>query len=230
MRIFCIIPALNEEKTIGEVVKKVKPLVDEIVLVDDGSSDRTAQIATEFGAVILRHPLNRGQGAALETGNQYALKNGADIIFHFDADGQFSTEDISTVLAPLLSSESDAVLGSRFLGKESNMPAFKKKVIMPIARLVNNVLLGVELSGLTDPQCGFRAMTSSAWRKISIKQGGMAHTSEIISKIIRNKIKVKEVPITVTYHRAGQGFFGGRGTGSGGIRVVKDLLLAKLMD
>jgi polyprenyl-phospho-N-acetylgalactosaminyl synthase len=227
MKIFCVIPAFNEEKTVGEVVKKVKSLVDNIVVVDDGSSDRTAEIASAAGAVVLRHPLNRGQGAALETGNQYALARAADIIFHFDADNQFSAEDIPAVLEPLIKGEAEAVLGSRFLGKESNMPAFKKKVIMPMAHLVNKFLLGAELS---DPQCGFRALTAEAWRKISIKQDGMAHASEILSKIIRNKIRVKEVPIKVIYHRAGQGFLGGRGSGSGGIRIVKDIILAKLMD
>jgi glycosyltransferase involved in cell wall biosynthesis len=227
MKIFCIIPALNEEKYIGQVVANVKPLVDEVVVVDDGSTDKTAELARSVGATVLSHLLNSGQGASLETGNQYALSKGADIIFHFDADGQFSSEDIPEVLAPILSGEAEAVFGSRFMGKESNMPPFKKKIIMPIARLVNRWLLGVKL---TDPQSGFRAMTSSAWRKIPIKQKGMAHASEILAKAVKNKLIIKEVPIKVIYHRVGQGFFGGRGVGSGGIRVVKDIILAKLMD
>ncbi len=227
MRIFCIIPALNEEKYLSEVVAKVKPSVEEVVVVDDGSTDRTAELARLAGATVLRHSINSGQGASLETGNQYALRNGAEIIFHFDADGQFSVADIPEVLAPLLAGEAEAVLGSRFLGKESNMPAFKKKVIMPIARLVNRWLLGVRL---TDPQSGFRALTAAAWRKIPIEQKGMAHNSEILYKIVKNKIIIKEVPIKVTYHRTGQGLFGGRGMGAGGIRIVKDIILAKLMD
>jgi glycosyltransferase involved in cell wall biosynthesis len=227
MKIFCIIPALNEEKYIGEVVAKVKPLVSEVVVIDDGSNDKTAELARSAGAVVLTHLLNSGQGASLETGNQYALNNSADIIFHFDADGQFLTEDIPEVLAPILSGEAEAVFGSRFMGKESNMPDFKKKVIMPIARLVNRWLLGVRL---TDPQSGFRAMTAAAWRKIPIEQKGMAHASEILAKVVKNKLIIKEVPIKVIYHRVGQGFFGGRGVGSGGIRVVKDIILAKLME
>jgi glycosyltransferase involved in cell wall biosynthesis len=227
MKVFCIIPALNEEKYISEVVSKVRPLVDGLVVVDDGSTDKTAELAQAAGATVLTHMLNSGQGASLETGNQYALKNGADIIFHFDADGQFFVEDIPEVLAPLLSGEVEAVFGSRFMGKESNMPKFKKKVIMPLARLVNRFLLGVKL---TDPQSGFRAMTATVWRKISIEQKGMAHASEILSKVVKNNIKIKEVPIKVIYHRVGQGFFGGRGIGSGGIKVIKDIILAKLMD
>jgi polyprenyl-phospho-N-acetylgalactosaminyl synthase len=220
MKVFCVIPAFNEEKYISEVVARVKPLVDELIVVDDGSSDRTAELARARGAKVLKHLLNSGQGASLETGNQYALSRGADIIFHFDADGQFSVEDIPEVLAPLLEGVAEAVLGSRFMGKESNMPAFKKKIIMPIARLVNCLLLGVKL---TDPQSGFRAMTAEAWRKISIEQKGMAHNSEILYKIVKNKIKLKEVPVKVIYHNFGQKF-------SGGVRILKDIFLAKLID
>jgi glycosyltransferase involved in cell wall biosynthesis len=220
MRIFCIIPALNEEKTIGAVINNVKPLVSEIVLVDDGSSDDTKKIAAQAGAIVLRHPINRGQGAALETGNQYALAHGAEIIFHFDADGQFSTEDIPAVLAPLVAGQAEMVFGSRFLQKKSNLPLLKEKIFMPIARLVNLMLFGAIL---TDPQSGFRAGTAAAWKKIKINQNGMAHCSEIIAKVFKNKLRVVEVPITVRYDDFGQRF-------GGGVRIVKDLLLAKLMD
>jgi polyprenyl-phospho-N-acetylgalactosaminyl synthase len=220
MKIFCIIPALNEEKMIGEVVKKVKPLVDEVVLVDDGSRDQTRELAAAAGAVVLRHQINRGQGAALETGNQYALQNGAEIILHFDADGQFLAEDIPAVLAPLISGQAEMVFGSRFLEKKSELPWLKEKIFMPIARLVNLLLLGAVL---TDPQSGFRAGTSAAWQQIRINQNGMAHCSEIIAKVFKNRLRVIEVPITVRYDEFGQKF-------SGGVRIVKDLLLAKLMD
>jgi polyprenyl-phospho-N-acetylgalactosaminyl synthase len=220
MKIFCIIPALNEEKTIGEVVKKIKTLVDNIVVVDDGSSDKTAEIAAAAGAVVLRHPLNRGQGAALETGNQYALNAGAEAVFHFDADGQFFIEDIPAMLEPLIKGKADAVLGSRFLEKKSNLPFLKEKIFMPIARLVNRFLFGIVL---TDPQSGFRAATVATWKKIKIQQDGMAHCSEIIAKIFKNKLRVIEIPITVRYNDFGQRF-------GSGVRIVKDLLLAKLMD
>jgi glycosyltransferase involved in cell wall biosynthesis len=220
MKVFCVIPAYNEEKYIGQVVSRLRPLVEEVVVVDDGSRDKTAALAKESGAVVLRHMLNRGQGAALATGNKYARQKGADIIFHFDADGQFFAEDVPEVLAPLLSGEAEAVLGSRFMGKESNMPVFKKKVIIPIARLANRLLLGVKL---TDPQSGFRALTAAAWGKIAIEQKGMAHASEILFKIVKNKLRMKEVPVRVVYRRFGQDFFGG-------IRIIKDIILAKLMD
>jgi polyprenyl-phospho-N-acetylgalactosaminyl synthase len=220
MNIFCVIPAFNEEKTISEVVNKVKSLVDNIVVVDDGSSDHTAEIAISAGAVVLQHPLNRGQGAALETGNQYALAKGAEVIFHFDADGQFFVEDIPAVLEPLIKGEVDAVLGSRFLEKKSKLPFLKEKVLMPIARLVNRLLFGIIL---TDPQSGFRAATAEVWKKIKIKQDGMAHCSEIIAKIFKNKLRVREVSISVRYDDFGLRF-------GGGVRIFKDLLLASLMD
>ncbi len=228
MKIFCVIPALNEEETIKEVIEKTKPLVDQVVVVDDGSIDNTKKIAKDSGAVVLTHLVNRGQGAALETGNLYALRNGADVVVHFDADGQFMPEEIKDVLKPIINGEADMVLGSRFMGKESNMPTFKKIVIIPIARLVNRFVLGARMK-LTDPQCGFRAMSRKALKEIRIKQNGMAHTSEIIYKIYKNNLKTKEVPITVKYNNFGQGFFSEE-RGGGGIRVLKDLIIAKLMD
>lgn len=121
MKIACVIPAYNEAKNIGPVLKKVLPLVDELIVVDDCSSDETNLIAKKYPVTVIRHPINRGQGAALQTGNEYALKNGADIILHFDADNQFKAEEIPIVLAPLIAGEAEAVFGSRFLGK-ANFP------------------------------------------------------------------------------------------------------------
>jgi len=100
-KIIVVIPAHNEEKTIVEVINKVKPLVDEIVIVDDGSNDQTYQLAEQQGVTVLKHLINRGQGAALQTGNQYALKKGGEIIVHFDADGQFLAEEIREIVQPL---------------------------------------------------------------------------------------------------------------------------------
>jgi glycosyltransferase involved in cell wall biosynthesis len=220
MKVFCIIPALNEEKTIGQVIARVKPFVDEIVVVDDGSSDSTVEISAKAGATVLEHLINRGQGASLETGNLYALKNGAEIVLHFDADGQFVPEEINDLLKPIIMGEAEVVFGSRFLGRPSNMPFFKKNIIMPIARLVNKVLLNLSLS---DPQSGLRVFYRPALEKIRIEQDRMAHASEILYKVSFYKLKIKEVPATVIYTEFGQSF-------SGGVRIVKDLLLAKFLD
>ena len=220
MKTLCVIPAYNEEGTIIEVINRVKPLVSEIVVVDDGSSDKTRELAEKQNITVLSHFINRGQGAALETGNQYALRAGADIIVHFDADGQFLAEEIKDIISPIIKGEADIVFGSRFLGKKSNMPPFKKYVIIPLAHLVNKIFTG---SNLTDPQNGFRALSRKAASQIKIEQDGMAHNTEIISKAFASGLKIKEVPVTVIYHNFGQRF-------SGGLKIIKDLILARLIN
>jgi len=219
MKLFCVIPAFNEAKTIVEVIKSVKPFADRVIIVDDGSADKTFELAKAQGVVALRHAINRGQGAALETGNRYALKKGAELIVHFDADGQFLAGEIKELTELIKSGRADIVFGSRFLGRESNMPAFKKLVIMPLARLMNRILFGADLS---DPQCGFRAMNAKAAREIRITSDGMAHCSEIIGKAFRSGLKIKEAPITVVYREFGQNM-------SGGIRILKDLIYSKFI-
>ena len=219
MKIAVVIPAHNEETTIVEIINKVKPLVSQVIIVDDGSTDHTYQLAKEQGVRVLHHIVNRGQGAALQTGSEYALANQADVIVHFDADGQFLAPEIKEVVKPIESGDFEVVFGSRFLEKKSDIPWLKEHVIIPIAHLVNKLIIGFSL---TDPQSGFRAMSRKAGQKIKIENDGMAHCSEILYKVFKNNFKVKEVPITVVYHGFGQRF-------GGGIKIVKDLLLAKLM-
>ncbi len=218
-KIFIIIPAYNEEKNIGAVLDKLKPYGYSVAVVDDGSSDRTAAIAALHGVDVLRHRVNRGQGAALETGNQYALASNAEIIVHFDADGQFLAEEIFSVVEPLLDGQADIVFGSRFLGIRSKIPAVKKYLIFPLARLINRLFFDV---GLTDPQSGFRAFLASAAQDLAIENDGMAHCSEILAKAYGHSLRIKEVPITVLYTRFGQSF-------GGGFRILADLLISKLI-
>ena len=219
MRIYCVIPAYNEEDTIVEVLKSVKPAVDQVVVVDDGSADKTFELSKAQGVAALKHIFNRGQGAALETGNEYALRRGADIIVHFDADGQFLAEEIKELVAPIKAGQADVVFGSRFLGKKNNMPWLKRRVMMPLARLMNRVFFNVKLS---DPQSGFRAMSEKAVRKVRITNDGMAHCSEIIGKVFQSELRVKETPITVVYRTFGQG-------PGGGLKIIKDLIISKLL-
>lgn len=218
MKIFCVIPAYNEAKSIVSVVNRVKPLVDGLVVVDDHSSDNTFNLVKSTGVPVLHHIVNRGQGAALQTGNDYALSQGADIIVHFDADGQFLAEEIKDVVQPIKDSSADIVFGSRFLGKKSNLPKFKKNIIMPLAKVINKIFFDINLS---DPQNGFRAMSAQVAREIRIENDGMAHCNEILIKAFQNKYRIQEVPITVIYHEFGQKF-------SGGIRIIKDLIYKKL--
>lgn len=219
LRIFCIIPALNEKNNISAVVRSVMPCVTTVIVVDDGSRDDTGKLAQEAGASVLRHFINRGQGAALLTGTEYAISQGADIIIHFDADGQFLPQDIATVTKPIIDGEAEIVFGSRFLDNTTKMPFIKKRVIMPLARLVNRLFLGVEL---TDPQSGFRAFSRKAYQRLAWQQAGMAHASEILALSIRSGLPIREVPITVIYHQFGQKF-------SGGIKILKELFFGKLI-
>jgi len=217
MKIICVIPAYNEDKRLASVLTKVRPLVDAIVLVDDGSKKKIERLAELAGVFVLRHPINRGQGAALQTGSDYALKLEADIIVHFDADDQFAASEINDVVAPIINKEADVVFGSRFLGKKSNLPFSKKYIVFPLGRLINHIL-GAHTS---DPQSGFRAYTKEVARSFRIENDRMAHCSEILIKLSHSHWRIKEVPITVTYHEYGQKF-------SGGLRILKDLFISKI--
>jgi len=219
MKIFCVIPAYNEAKSIAKVVAKVKPLVNELIIVDDCSRDDTYVLAKATGVTVLHHIINRGQGAALQTGNAYALLHGADIIVHFDADDQFDANEIKDVVRPILTDEADIVFGSRFLEKESNMPWMKKNIIMPLARAINKIFFGINL---TDPQSGFRAMKKEFAQNLIIENDGMAHCNEILIKAFQSQHRIKEVPITVHYHEFGQKF-------SGGFKIIKDLIYKQLI-
>ena len=219
MKISCVIPAWNEAKSITAVINSVRPYVDEVIVVEDRSKDETAALAAATGVTVLYHPINRGQGAALQTGNDYALKNGADIIVHFDADNQFSAAEIKDMVAPIINGRADIVFGSRFLGKATNFPSAKKYIIMPLARIFIRLFLGARLS---DPQNGFRALSRRAAETIRISNREFAHASEIQAKAFKNKLKIAEVPVTVTYHRFGRNL-------SDGLKDIKDLLINKLI-
>jgi glycosyltransferase involved in cell wall biosynthesis len=219
MKIICVIPAYNEAKNITKVVAGVRPYVQEAVVVDDCSPDETAALARAAGATVLHHPINRGQGAALQTGNDYALSRGADIIIHFDADDQFMAAEIPEMIKPLQNGQADIVFGSRFLGNETNFPFTKKYLIYPLAHIFTRWVLGIKLS---DPQNGFRALSRHAAEVIHIDNREMAHNSEIQAKAYETQLRIAEVPITVVYHDFGQKF-------SGGFKIAKDLLIHKLI-
>ncbi|HNX10932.1 MAG TPA: glycosyltransferase family 2 protein [bacterium] len=212
-RIAIIIPGLNEARSIAAVVSSVKPLAEWVIVVDDGSTDNTRQLAQDAGALVLTHKINRGQGAALETGDQKAKSLGAEIIVHFDADGQFLASDIAKVCAPIINGQADIVFGSRFLS-DNQLPWAKAKIIMPLAKTLSRLIWNIKL---TDPQSGFRAFNRKVADTLTIENDRMAHCSEIIIKAHRNKYRVQEVPITVIYHRFGQNF-------GGGLRIIKDLI------
>jgi len=218
MKILCIIPAYNEEKNIAKTISSVKKYINDILVVNDGSKDNTQKLAQETGARVISHIINRGQGASLETGNEYARRHNYDVVVHFDADGQFLAEEIPDILKPIIENAYPISFGSRFLNKKSQIPWFKKHVIMRIAKAINYIFLGVKTS---DPQSGFRAMSKEALEKIRIENDGMAHCSEILAKTNKYKFVFKEVPITVLYNEFGQSL-------GSGFRTVKDLLINKI--
>lgn len=197
MKIVAVIPAHNEEQRLPLAIADALPHVSAVVVVDDGSEDGTCVVAKQSGAHVLRHVVNRGQGAALQTGTTYALSVlFADVIVHFDADGQMTGSEIPSLVAPIINGETDIVLGSRFLGKEAeNIPRIRKFLI----RL--GALFTITLSGIkvTDTHNGFRALSRRAAEEIKITLDRMAHASEILDLIVAKRLRYVERPVTIRY-------------------------------
>jgi glycosyltransferase involved in cell wall biosynthesis len=201
MKPWIVVPAYNEERTLGGVLSGLRAHGYAVIVVDDGSTDATAAVARAAGALVLRHVINRGQGAALKTGIVAALARGADAIVHFDADGQHDPATVSALLAPLERGEAEVVYGSRFLGiAAEGMPA-ARRMLLALARHFNALVLGIP-HRITDPQSGMRAMTAEAVRRIEFRQDRMAHCSEILRLVSRSSFRVCEVPVRVIYTRA----------------------------
>lgn len=195
MKIIVIIPAYNEAKVIRNVIADVKKYGYEVVVIDDCSRDGTHQYAQKAGAFVLRHHVNRGQGAALATGMEYALSQGADIIVTFDADGQHCAREIQRVIHPIITKEADVVLGSRFLGATHDMPQ-TRGLSLKAALLFTRLTTGLTL---TDVHNGFRAFSRDAAERIKISQNRMAHASEILDQIARHNLRFCERPVTIVY-------------------------------
>ncbi|MDR2966603.1 MAG: glycosyltransferase family 2 protein [Methanobacteriaceae archaeon] len=196
--IFLIIPAYNEEKTVGEILEHVSKLNYKIVLVDDGSKDNTYKIAKKSrdkypeNIFIYRHILNRGLGAALKTGMNCALKHNAKFVVTFDADGQHDVEDIAKVCKPLIDGEAEVVIGARPF---EDMPKSKS--------FANNVMNFLTLifykTRVKDSQSGLRAFKADVISDLNIVSQGYGVSSEFIREIRKNSLKLEEVTITTIY-------------------------------
>ncbi|MEN9558567.1 MAG: hypothetical protein RL141_936 [Candidatus Parcubacteria bacterium] len=198
MRAIVVIPALNEASRIGEVVAAVRPYVERVIVVDDGSTDDTGRVAAAEGATVIRHALNRGQGAALKTGTLAAIQMDGCAIVHLDADGQHDPSCIPALADPIRRGEADVVFGSRFLGiAPRGMPAVRRAYFIA-ARLFNTFLLGIPRK-ITDPQSGARAFSKAAAQAIDFRQDGAAHCSEILRMVTRSGLRYQEVPVLVRY-------------------------------
>jgi polyprenyl-phospho-N-acetylgalactosaminyl synthase len=191
-----VIPAYNEGKVIGNVLQEIKQSYQAIVVVDDASEDNTREIAENNGVVVLRHLINRGQGAALKTGIIEALHRGADVIVTFDADGQHQVSDIKKLIEPVVSGQADVVLGSRFIGKSEHYIPALRKLVLRLAVIFTRFTSRLDVS---DTHNGLRAFSRNAAQKIKIQQDRMAHASEILDEIHKNKLSFVEVPVNVYY-------------------------------
>lgn len=221
--IFVIVPAYNEAKIISQTVKPLIKTGYTVVVVDDGSQDQTEQNLKGLKLYYVKHPVNLGQGAALQTGMTYALQRGAKVLVHFDSDGQHSAEDIPKLIQPILSGEAEAVLGSRFLRREdAQLIPPTRRIFLKFAVWVNALLTGVWLS---DAHNGFRALAAEAAAKINLRENGFAHASEIVQQIRENKVRWVERPVSIRYNAyslaKGQPWWNA-------FNIVMDLLLRRL--
>jgi glycosyltransferase involved in cell wall biosynthesis len=192
--VWVVIAAYNEAGVIGSVLSELVRRYH-VVVVDDGSQDRTADVAAEAGAWLMPHPVNLGQGAALQTGLKFALAQGASHIVTFDADGQHRAADIPRLLEALAQSGSDFALGSRFLGNSVGMP-LARRALLKAATWFTRVTTGLQV---TDTHNGLRAMTRHGARQIALRQNRMAHASELLAQIGRCGLPYVEVPVTIEY-------------------------------
>ena len=214
-KIFAIIPAYNEEKRINKVIKETKKYVDKVIVVDDGSKDKTKDMAKQGKAVVLRHLVNLGKGAALKTGCDYAVKNKADIVIAIDADAQHDPNEIPKFLKSI--KKYDVVLAYRKLNK--NMPLALKFGNWLINK-TTNFLYGIKIR---ESQCGYRAFTAKAYRKLRWKESDNSRESEMIAKIGKYKLSYTEVPIETIYSDKYKGT-----TILDGVKIVFNLLVWKL--
>lgn len=220
MKTVVVIPAFNEEKRIGAALSKIVNNVYKIIVVDDGSKDRTSEVASSVSnqIVTLRHGINLGKGAALKTGCEAAIKIGADIIVFMDADGQHDQKDIPRFVEILEKENYDIVFGSRIIGKD-----------MPLVMMLGNKFLSIAMTLLfkiyvADTQSGFRAFKTSAYPKIKWNSTKYSVESEIIVNTSKRGLKYKEIEIQTIYHDDYKGT-----TIFDGIKIFVNLLVWKII-
>lgn len=194
--VYITIPMYNDEKMILNVIKGLnKKGYNNIVVVDDGSKDNGYKVVKEkSNAIVTKHIVNRGQGAALQTGMEIAIDRGAKYIIHFDSDGQHDVKDLDNMIDTLIKGNYDIVLGSRFL-KQNDIP-LKKRIILKLGIFFTYILSQI---WLTDVHNGLRAMTAETAKKLNLQHDRMEHASEILDKVKSLNLKYKEVPVTIHY-------------------------------
>jgi glycosyltransferase involved in cell wall biosynthesis len=216
-----VMPAYNECRSVSASVSAALTWFREVVVVDDGSSDDTAEQARLAGALVIRHPVNLGQGAALQTGFDWALERGAAWVVTLDADGQHDPRDAAALLDLAVAQGAEVGLGSRFMGKAEGMPT-SRWLLLKCALAFQNATAGIRL---TDVHNGLRVLSAQALRQVHITQDRMAHASELVSQLGKCGLKVVEGPVTIRYTEyslsKGQSSFGA-------LQILLDLLMARL--
>jgi glycosyltransferase involved in cell wall biosynthesis len=219
-RAWIVIPAYCESRAVRSAVEQLREICSHIVVVDDGSGDETGLEARAGGATVLTHIVNLGQGAALQTGIDFALLEEADYIFTIDADGQHAPESLTVLAETMRSTGADVVLGSRWLGRAESVPRLRR-LILRLAVVFTRLHSGL---GVSDTHNGLRLFTRAAALRLRITQPRMAHASEILAQIGSSKLRFAEAPVTVRYTeyslRKGQKI-------SGMFRILLDIFYAR---
>ncbi len=198
-RVVAAVPVFNEERTVGSIVLGARQYTDEVVVVDDGSTDRTAEIAALAGATVIRHSKNLGYGAAIASCLRYARNSSANALVVLDGDGQHDPSQIPIVLGPVLNGEADISIGSRFVenGNTQEVPGYRKLGISMLTKLTN---IGVSKQGrVRDGQSGFRAYSTDAFQRLRPAETDMGVSAEILLEASRYSLRLKEVPIECKY-------------------------------
>jgi len=194
-KVWIVIPGFNEGRVIASTLASISNWLPNVVVVDDGSTDDTGEQAVRAGAHLVRHPINLGQGAALGTGIRYALLQEAECIVTFDADGQHQPKDIDVLLKAARENSADVVLGSRFLGEASNIPA-ARRWLLRLATAYTRLTTGLSL---TDAHNGLRLFDRKAAEQLRIRQNRMAHASELLGWLGSSGLRIVEAPVHIVY-------------------------------
>lgn len=195
--VWIIVPAFNEAQVIGDVVADLRAVFAHVVCVDDGSRDDTAEAALRAGAHVVSHPVNLGQGAAIQTGVEYArLQPGATVFATFDADGQHRVKDLLTMLDRLHRDDVDVVIGTRFLGSTLTATPPLKRLILRTAAMLSPSSRRLRL---TDAHNGLRVFNRTVADRLNLTMSGMSHAGEFIKLIDENRWRVAEEPVEILY-------------------------------
>ena len=192
---FVVVPAYNEAPRLARTLESLLQTASSVVVVDDGSPDDTARVAAQFPVWVLRHVVNLGQGAAIQTGITFALRQGADYVATFDADGQHDPLDLIRMFQTLAETAADYALGSRFLGRAEGIP-LTRKLMLKAAVWYTRIMSGIRV---TDTHNGIRLMTRRGAERINITMNRMEHASEVLDQIARSGLRFVEVPVTIRY-------------------------------